>query len=72
MNRFDGFETVFYSDGSARIGVGRKQYLCLDWSEIRTLFQKANDLSGTGRSTTVQQALNGRKTSPNQVRKALL
>ena len=50
MNRLDGCETVFYSDGSVRIEVIQKDYLCFDLFEIAALFQKARGLTDSEQS----------------------
>lgn len=48
MNRLDGCETIFYPDGSVRIKVTQKDYLCFDFLEVAILFKEAKYLIETG------------------------
>jgi hypothetical protein len=49
---FDGCQTKIFSDGSIIINTTRKNLLCFDFSEIRTLFREASRLSKTNKSKT--------------------
>ena len=44
-NKIDECETIIYSDGSVIINTAQKEFLCLDFSEILILFQKASRLN---------------------------
>ena len=41
MIKLDGCESVIFSDGSVRINTPDNRYLCLDYSEIKILHEKA-------------------------------
>ena len=49
---FDGCQKKIFSDGSIIINTARKDLLCFDFSEIRTLFREASRLSETNKSET--------------------
>ena len=40
MIRIDGCESVIFSDGSIRINTANGRYLCLDYSDIKTLYEE--------------------------------
>ena len=42
MTRIDGCESVIFSDGSVRINTADNRYLCLDYSEIKILYNKTS------------------------------